>query len=402
MGQSLNVVAMLRTPQLRSALAEVCTGMNGTRFDLRVAPLTQISAESTLPASDLLMVEVDPKDAAEMELLRGMVERRQDGPAIVATTADATLDDVRKLMRLGVVDVIPQPVQRSDVLAALEAAAKFRRAVKAGEPAGGHKGRLVSVLKGGGGVGATTVAVQTGCCLAQALQKRGQEACLLDLDVQGGTVALYLDLNDRVGLADLVEAGERLDTDLLQGATTRHSSGLSVVAAPREVMPLESFTPDFVRRLTAVTRSRFEVVLADLPPAWSLWSFEVLRQSDEILLVTQMTVPGVRQARRQLDTLRAEGLDDLPVRVVLNRFEKRWGATFTVKEVEKALGRSVDFTVANDYRTVSEALDQGLSLAAVRRRSKTLKSITKISNMLAAGAQRAEGRLEPQLAGMAG
>src|SRR3546814_6370785 len=127
-------------------------------------------------------------------------------------------------MRLGVVDGIPQPVQRSDVLATLEAAAKVRRALA---PAPGPKGRLVSVLKGGGGVGATTVAVQTGCCLAQALQKKGGEACLLDLDVQGGTVALYLDVNDRVGLADLVDLPERLDADLLQGAMTRHGSGLS-------------------------------------------------------------------------------------------------------------------------------------------------------------------------------
>src|SRR3546814_13535989 len=93
-----------------------------------------------------------------------------------------------------------------------------------------------------------------------------------------------------------------------------------------------------------------------------------------------MTVPGVRQARRQLETLNAEGLGDLPLKVVLNRFEKRWGATFTMKEVEKALGRPVDFTVANDYRTVSEALDQGLSIAAVRRRCKPHKSITTTSD----------------------
>src|SRR3546814_18828577 len=105
-----------------------------------------------------------------------------------------------------------------------------------------------------------------------------------------------------------------------------------------------------------------------------------------------MTVPGVRQARRQLDTLNAEGLGDLPIKVVLNRFEKRWGATFTMKEVENALGRPVDFTVATDYRTVSEALDQGLSIAAVRRRCKALKSITKISNALAAEIGRASSR----------
>lgn len=402
MGQSLNVVGMLRTPELRSALAEVCTGMNGTRFDFRIAPLTQAADDAALDPSlascDLIMVEVDPKDAAEMALLHRLVERRH-GPAVVATAAGATLDDVRRMMRLGVVDVLPQPVQRSDVLAALQAAAKVRR-IQA--PASGPRGRLVSVLKGGGGVGATTIAVQTGCRLAQTLQKKDAEVCLLDLDVQGGTVALYLDLNDRVGIADLMELPERLDADLLEGATSRHHSGLSIVAAPRDVMPLESFTPDFIRRLIEVARSRFAIVLADLPPAWSQWSAEVLRQSDEVLLVTQMTVPGVRQARRQLDTLGAEGLDDLPIRMVLNRFEKRWGATFTMKEVEKALGRKVDFTVANDYRTVSEALDQGFSLDAVRRRSKTFKSITRISDAIAASGQRAEGRLEPRIAGVPG
>lgn len=393
MAHNLNVVGMLRTPELRSALAEVCTGMNGTRFDLRIAPLDQAAADGPLPASDLLMVEVDPSDAAEMEVLRQMVERRHGGPAIVATAAGATLDDVRRLMRIGVVDVLPQPVQRGDVVAALEAAAKLRRAQA--QPAG-FRGRLVSVLKGGGGAGATTLTVQTGCCLAQALQKKGGEVCILDLDVQGGTVALYLDLNDRVGVADLVDLPERLDVEMLQGAVARHRSGLSVVAAPRDVMPLESFSADFVRRLTQVARSRFDIVLADLPPAWSLWSFEALRQSDEVLLVTQMTVPGVRQARRQLDTLKAEGLDDVPVKVVLNRFEKRWGSAFTLKEVESALGRGVDFTVANDYRIVSEALDQGLSLEVVRRRSKALKSITRLSNALLAD-QVGESRREPQL-----
>ena len=396
MGQSLNVVGVLRTPQLRSALAEVCTDMNGTRFDLRVASLEQVVAGASVPVSDLLLVEVDPRSAAEMVLLHSLVERHRGDTAIVATAANATLDDLRRLMRIGVVDVLPQPVQRSDVLAALEIAAKSR---KASSPAQGPKGRLVSVLKGGGGVGATTVAVQTGCRLAQTLKKREQEVCLLDLDVQGGTVALYLDLSDRVGLADLVDLPERLDPDLLRGVMTQHPSGLAVVAAPAEVMPLDVFTPEFIHRLTDVARGRFEIVLADLPPAWSAWSFEVLRQSDEVLLVTQMTVPGVRQARRQLDTLRAENLGDLPVKVVLNRFEKRWGGPLSVKEVEKALGRPVDFTIANDYRTVSEALDQGLSLAEVRRRSKAFKSIVKIGDALIGGGRPAGGRIEPHLSG---
>ncbi len=393
MGESLNVIGMLRTPQLRSALAEVCTDMNGTRFDLRIAPLDQITADLRTGASDLLIVEVDSKDSADIERLRTLVQSHAQ-TAVVATAADATLNDVRQLMRLGVVDVLPQPVQRSDILAAVELAVRSRKA--AAQSATG-RGRFVSVLKGGGGVGATTIAVQAGCHLARTLDKRGQEACVLDLDVQGGTVALFLDLSDRVGLADLVDAPERLDADLLRGVVSRHASGLSVVAAPPEVMPLETFTPDFIGRLVSVVREQFDMVLADLTPAWTLWSFEALRQSDEVLLVTQMTVPGIRQARRQLDTLRAEGLDGIPLRVVLNRYEKRWGDSLCLKEVEKALGHKIDFMVANDYRTVSEALDQGVAISDVRRRSKAFKSITKLSDALIPAGSRAEGRLEPHL-----
>src|SRR3546814_20474957 len=120
MGQSLNVVGMLRTPQLRSALAEVCTGMNGTRFDFRIAPLTadDPALDPSMASCDLIMVEVDPKDAAEMALLHRLVERRQGGPAVVATAAGATLDDLPRMMRLGVVAVLPQPVQPTDLPAA--------------------------------------------------------------------------------------------------------------------------------------------------------------------------------------------------------------------------------------------------------------------------------------------
>lgn len=395
MGESLNVVGMLRTPQLRSDLADVCTDMNGTKFDLRIAPLEM--ADLVPAGSDLIIVEVDTRSAEDLDRLRGLVERTSAGTAVVATAAQATLDDVRRLMRLGLADVLPQPVRREDVLAALDLAAKNRRTARASQ---GSKGRLVSVLKGGGGVGATTLAVQAGCCLAEKLGKRGQEACVLDFDVQGGTAALYLDLSDRVGLADLVDAQERLDGDMLRGAMTRHASGLFVAAAPAEVMPLDSFTTEFVRRLLDAARQEFAVVVVDLPPVWSLWSFEVLRQSDEILLVTQMTVPGVRQARRQLDALNTEGLEDRSIRVILNRYEKRWGASWGIKEVEKALNRKVDFTVANDYRTVSEAIDQGLSIVDVRKRSKVFKSLTKLSDAIAVAGRQEEGRLEPHLAGV--
>jgi ABC-type phosphate/phosphonate transport system substrate-binding protein len=69
-----------------------------------------------------------------------------------------------------------------------------------------------------------------------------------------------------------------------------------------------------------------------------------------------------------------------------------------MKEVEKALGRKIDFFVANDYRTVSEALDQGLALSAVSKRSKVFKSIMKLSDDLAKTGTASAARREPRLA----
>lgn len=393
MGQSLNIVAMLRTDKLRTAMSATCSDMNGTRFDLRVGTLQQFAGERlATQAPDVLLLDIDPRNSAEVELLRALVQSRLPEVPIVATAAGATLEDVRTLMRMGVVDVVPQPVQRSDLMAAIEYAARARRT-----PAHDPKGRVFSFLKGGGGVGATTIAVQAGCSLAFALGKKGATVCLLDFDVQSGTVALYLDLNDRVGLANLAESPERLDIDLLEGIMARHSSGLAVLAAPHEVIPLELLTPELVDHILEVMRRHFDFVLVDLPSSWTTWSCEALRKSDQVLLVTQMTVPGIRQARRQLDTLKIENLEDLDVKVVLNRFEKRWGNTIKIKEVEQALGRKIDFFVANDYSTVSEALDQGLALSEVRKRSKATKSILKMADALARAHTNEPLRVEPHL-----
>jgi len=395
MADSLNIVAVLRTSELRSAMSEVCSDMNGTKLDLRVGTLEQVAKKPSAHESDLLILDVDPANLGDMEVLRGVVQAHYPQTPVIVTAAGATLEDVRKLMRLGVADIVPQPMQRHDLLTAIEVAARAR---KSRSPARAPSGRVISFLKGGGGAGATTIAAHTGCCLASALGKKGQSACLLDFDVQGGTVALYLDLNDRVGLADLVESAERLDTDLLQGVMTKHASGLAVLAAPREVTPLDSVTPEFVHRVVETMRDHYDFVLIDLPASWTIWSFEALRRSDEILLVAQMSVPGVRQARRQLDTLKAEGLEEDHIKVILNRYEKRWGSTIKVKEVEKALGRKIDFFVANDYRTVSEALDQGLALSAVSKRSKVFKSIMKLSDDLSKANAAGASRREPHLA----
>ncbi len=127
---------------------------------------------------------------------------------------------------------------------------------------------------------------------------------------------------------------------------------------------------------------RKALAMIDLPQAWTSWSAEILKQSDLILLVSEMTVGGIRQTKRQLDSLTIQGLDDSGVKIVMNRFEKGWGKTVNVKESEVALGRSIDYCIDGDYKTVSAAINQGVALSEVRLRSKVEKSIRKMTEAL--------------------
>lgn len=395
LGHGLNVVAIVRSGEAGSALNESCANMNGTKVDVHVGKLCDVHPNIEIFHNvDVLLLDVDPSSSEDVAALSSIVSERFPETPVVATTANASLQDVRQLMRLGVVDVVPQPVMPNDLGTAIEYAARSR---SKGGGDDSDRGKIVSVLKAGGGVGATTLAVQAGYLMAQRFKGEGHKACLLDLDLQFGNASLYMDIDNRVGLIDLVESPERLDSSLLTSVMGHHETGLDVLAAPRDVMPQDIVTSGAVDSCLKVAAELYRYVLVDLPAVWCDWSMRALQKSDTILLVTQLTVPHVRQARRQLDHLSAHGLGDIPVKVVVNRFEKGWGKGVSAKEAAKAMGRGIDYFVMSDFKLVSEAINRGVPISKIARRSKVEKSIGELVDGMMKELSGGEVRSEPRL-----
>lgn len=370
---NMNILAVVRSQEAATELNLAGSGINGHKLNIQVGSLEQFSPindENSEP--NLLLLEVDAQSDQDIALLDRIIRQRFPNTPVIATAPEMTLQDVRRLMRHGVVDVLPQPIARSDLLTAVDHAT---RAFVASGPNLKSPGKVVSFIKGGGGAGATTVAVQAGCLLGSNENSERKNVCLIDLDIQFGTAALYLDLDSDLNVSDLIEAGSRLDSSLLHDVAHQHESGLDVIAAPSQILPLDAVAPDFITACLAVARDEYDYVLLDLPDAWTAWSFAALKHSDLIVLVTQLSVAGIRQAKRQLDTLAAQGLEDIPINIVLNRFKKGWEQTITIDEAQKALGRGIDCRIANDYKIVNEALNQGLAVGKVKKRSKVEKSI---------------------------
>jgi len=325
---------------------------------LHLVPLAALDpALPFLRQADAIIVEVRLDRPGELDAFARIVAE-QPRPVIAAAHALDT-GGVRALMRAGAIDAVALPFDAHELDDALDAV----RLVLATRPQAAAKGRVISFVRAVGGAGATAIATQLGC-----LWSARQSACLIDFDLQFGAVALYLDMQPPLGMLDLIEARDRLDHTLFGTITARHASGLHIIAAPRDIAPLELLTPAIVAQVLALAAQTFEIVLVDLPAAWTPWSLAALAHSDAACLVTNLSVPGLRQARRQLDLIEANGVT-APLKIVLNRVPKKLFRTIDLGDSGRVLRRPVDFTIADDFATMSSAVDQGRAIGSVRSRS---------------------------------
>src|SRR5206468_844340 len=101
----------------------------------------------------------------------------------------------------------------------------------------------------------------------------------------------------------------------------------------------------------------FGTVFVDLPANWTNWSLSLVARSDLVILVTELTVAGLARAKRQLELLASQGLQNLDVRIVVNRYEKGLAKTIRPSDVREALGRDIGYTIGNDFALVRTAID---------------------------------------------
>ena len=347
---------------------------------INIVPVTDWIDPDELSKALVAIVQVDADNAASVKRFQKLT--KLVSTPLIAGVYEPPLALVRALVRAGAHDVIPLPASIEEVqssLAALkEELAKRRSSVRS------TTGKLVSVIKSVGGVGATALMSQLAIRYVQSEARKGREACLMDLDLQFGDVAFQLGLRPKFTLLDLLEAGSRLDGELLRATCAEHPSGLKVIAAPVDMMPIEGMPTEHLLRIIELARSEFDTVFVDLPTNWTNWSLSVVAQSDLALLVTEQSVAGINRARRQLTLLDSQDLSNVDVRIIVNRYEKSLARTVRPADVKNALGRDIDYTVVNDFALVRSAIDRGVPIDELKRKSALGKDLDVLDAGIAA------------------
>ena len=327
----------------------------------------------------LLITPVSALSPSEMDQTVRRLRAKPESLQVIVVLRDGDVLTTRRLTREGAADVLIEPISEPALALSVERLLTARKA--AASETAEDTGQIVALLKAGGGVGVTSLAVQ----MAVGLAKRDQgEVCLVDLDIQFGAVASYMDLADAVTLPDVLAAGGGLDQVRYGDILSLHRSGARILAAPRDLTPLDAISPRETEAMLRGLRRAFPLTLIDLPAVWTAWTDQILQSSDRVVLVAQLTVQSILHAKRQLNSLTAHRLDDRQIILVCNAVsaEQHPGAV-SVAAAERALERSFDAVIPEDRRTMFAAVNQGIELSAVRKGTKIEKMIERLAERVA-------------------
>jgi pilus assembly protein CpaE len=121
--------------------------------------------------------------------------------------------------------------------------------------------------------------------------------------------------------------------------------------------------------------TQFKYVIVDTAPGLSEHTLAVLDQTDILIMVTSLDVPGVRGLRKELDTLRDIGLMMESRSVVLNFMHPSRG--ISVGDVEASIGRKVDFQMPQS-NSVPISVNQGIPLLQSGSRDPVAKALRQL------------------------
>lgn len=245
---------------------------------------------------------------------------------------------------------------------------------------GNDRGRLIAIVSGASGSGATTLAVN----LSAALAARGP-ALLVDLNLGGGDAATLLNLKPVHTLAELCANDEGMDQVMFDRSLTQHESGLSLLAPSQSFKEIRQVTPRGVKKALELGMNRFAFLVADLNDFFHAEQEQTLREADVVLLVLRLDFTSLRNTRRTLDYLEQLGGVHHKIRLVANRAGQ--SGELPIAKVEEALGVQVYHALPDDVRTVNHANNDGNPAVLEAPSSRYSRSVVELASKLAAPAR---------------
>jgi pilus assembly protein CpaE len=276
-------------------------------------------------------------------------------------TAEADVGERVKGLRAGADDDIVKPFHPLELMARIKALlARGGALTTAAGPDTTTLGRLCLFYGAKGGVGTTTIAINTAIALSREHRRK---AGLIDANLQFGDLRVFLDLGlDTASIVNAVSEPD-LDMDLLRKLMVRHHSGIDLLLAPPSpeaadiVMERQRSDPTAISNVLSLSRRLFDYTLVDMVKTIDDFNLQLFDEADVIFVIMTADLSCLKNVRLVIETMDHLGYEKGKVQLVLNRSNAYTG--INVKNAESALNRKVDYEIINEYRAAISALNSG-------------------------------------------
>ena len=325
---------------------------------------------------DVIILELEDMNDELLEDIRLYVETHGHSTEVFATFPNNSMHLVKHLMRSGVRDVLPQPINPQELSVALAHSQARQRRSLAEMPA--RKGSVIGFFGSRGNAGATFLAVNVACQLRSEFKKN---VALVDLDLQFGTVASSLDLKPDGDVLEALLNPERIDNIFLDALMIRHTNGLDVLPSPADLSSYGQLNATAVKRLITVLAETHDHVILNLPQLVNDGIVQALNLCKPFFLVTQDTVCSLRNLKMLTQRLPEYGVAITHMQIIHNRVG---GAVKDIKpaELRELIGDVPVHRVRSDYRLASFAENAGKSATEMSPGSGLTSDIRAIASQL--------------------
>lgn len=278
---------------------------------------------------------------------------------LVITSVDCSTNTIINALRMGAKEFLPKPILKSD----LERVIAMLYAIDGEEDS--SQSKIITVYSNKGGIGKTTIAVNLAVELAKVTKDK---VALIDLNLQLGDISTFLNLNPTFDVNYVIRRLINKDEkELIQAFEKYKTTSLYVLSDPSYIEQSESITPQQITMLFEALKKMFPYIIIDMSSNIDGNSLKILDCSDWILFTTIVNIPAIRNAQRCLNLFRSRRYPADKVKIVINRYMDN--EEIKIEDIENTLSQKVYWKIPNNYFTIMEAINKGISISEVNANS---------------------------------
>ncbi|SLN54552.1 Septum site-determining protein MinD [Falsiruegeria litorea R37] len=368
------------------------TALGESWGDLGFAEALAFFGQPEAESLEFIALAIDGEDEDNLVLMGEIIaQAKSRGIKVILIAEDVTPASLHQLLRKGADEFVPYPLPEHELQSAIERLNSPEPEVNQSQhntaqlKSGSSKeGALIVVHGLAGGTGATTMAVNLAWELTNVDKDDAPSVCLLDLDLQYGSVSTFLDLPRREAVFEMLSDTDSMDEEVFGQALLSFEDKLQVLTAPSDMVPLDIISPEDIERVIEMARAHFDYVIVDMPKTLVQWSETVLQAAHVYFALIELDMRSAQNALRMKRALQSEDLPFNKLRFALNRAPKftDLSGKSRVKRMGESLGISIDLQLPDGGKQVTQGADHGLPLASSAAKNPLRKELAKLAQSL--------------------